>query len=503
MARAPFKFYDANGRLMQTRISRAARSSRQREAIGAFDRDTANLYSGTDRRTLMSFGRMMYDSNPIVRAIVDEQSELIASEITAQYDGSDVEWGKAAERWMAEHDNICDVRGELFTMQSLYRLWSSHVIRDGDVGVILTKGAGGYPLFQTIPAHRIRGDGAVVAPSPWAGYRLIDGVIVNEAGRPLAYRVYEDGRETFTDISAVDMKLRFRPIYADQIRGLSALGASLINFSDVEETRRFEMIAQKLAASIVVAVTDETGVAPSSGDDLSMPVNENQDFEFQKMEGGEIYHFRSGTNGKIEALRADRPTDNQQSFVNSVLRQACASMGWSIDYFLDPTKVGGAPMRVVVERINRKLRGMRREFLFPLARTLDVWRLSVAVKIGLLPPTEDMFAWRYQGAADLTADARYAIDVAEKRLNMGLISHQMAAAEIGSDWETVMDQKIEFWATLQKRAKAAGVDPSLIASTAETTYQLQAPVQPDPDAIPAPGTPGGQPVPEDNGGSQP
>ena len=160
-------------------------------------------------------------------------------------------------------------------------------------------------------------------------------------------------------------------------------------------------------------------------------------------------------------------------------------------------------MRVVVERINRKLRGMRREFLFPLARTLDVWRLSVAVKINLLPPTDDLFAWRYQGAADLTADARYAIDVAEKRLNMGLISHQMAAAEIGSDWETVMDQKIEYWATLQERAKKAGVDPSLIASTAETTYQLQAPVQPDPDAIPAPGTPGGKPVLEDNGGNQP
>lgn len=474
MPRQPFKFYDQHGRLMQTRISRAAIGSKQRAAVGQFDRDSAALYSGTDRRILMSFGRMMYDGNPIVRAAVDDMAEVMAAEITAQYDGDDQEWGKLAELWMAEHDAVCDVRGETYNMQTLRRLWLAHCIRDGDVGVILTKGAGGYPLFQTIPAHRIRGDGIVGADSPWTGYRLIDGVIVNEQGRPLAYRVFDDAKETSVDISATDMKLRFRPVYADQVRGISLLGSSLINFQDVEETRRFEMVAQKLAASIVLSETNELGAPMTTDSDaLSDDAQENtSDFEMRKMEGGEILYFRSGTGGKLEALRADRPTQSQQAFVDSVVRQALAGMGWSIDYLLDPRQIGGAPMRVAVERINRRVRAMRDSFLFPLCKTLDTWRIAVAVKIGLLPETQNIFTWRYTGAADLTADSKYQADVLEKRLARGLTDPIRACAEIGTDWESVQDQAIAYYKRLQERCAEEGVDPFLIASPQSQAAQV-------------------------------
>ena len=83
-------------------------------------------------------------------------------------------------------------------------------------------------------------------------------------------------------------------------------------------------------------------------------------------------------------------------------------------------------------------------------------------------------------------------------MERGLSSPQIEAAQIGNDWEHVMDQKIEYWVRLQAKCKEAGVDPSLIATTAKTTYQLQAPVQPDPEAIPQPGAPGGQQPPEEN-----
>lgn len=497
MARQPFVFYDRFGRVMQTRVSRAAIGSPQRANIAGFDRDTAGLFCGTDRRLLMSFGRLMYENNPVVRGIVDDMSEVVSADIDPHYVGDEAEWGAAAWQWMNEHNAICDVRGEPYTMQALRRLWFAHCVRDGDVGIILTRGAGGYPLLQTIPAHRIRGDGIVGTDSPWAGRRIMDGVIINDYGRPLAYRVYDDSRETYTDISAVDMKLKFRPMYADQIRGVSPLGASLINFQDVEETRRFEMIAQKLAASIVLSETNEIG-APMSTDETAFSGTETnaQDFEMRKMEGGEILYFRSGTGGKLEALRADRPTASQQTFIDSVLRQAIAGMGWSIDYFLDPSKVGGASMRVVVERVNRRVRGFRSEVLFPLCRTLDAWRLSVAMKIGLIPQTNNPFAWRYTGAADLTADAKYQADVARSHMDRGLMSPIEACASLGRDWEDVQDQSIQYWQRLQERCKEAGIDPSLVATVAGTTYQLMPAVQPDPDAIPQPGAPGGQPLPE-------
>ena len=481
MASQPVRLFDQFGRLMPTRISQAAIGSQQRRARTGFDRDSANLYSGTDRLLLMSMGRWLYANNSLVAGSVDDQAAIVSGELTPQFAGSDSEWGALAEQWLEDHDRLCDVRGDLYPMQTLQRLWMLHIIRDGDVGVIFTEGAGGYPLLQTIPAHRIRDNGVGTAgsDSPWNGYRIVDGVIVNDVGRPLAYRVYDDARTTYQDISAVDMKVRFLPRYADQVRGFSALGCAMVDFQDIDEVRRFELVAQKVAASIVLAETNETGLPPATAESMlgedSTESNPDANIAMHTMRGGEIQYFRSGTGGKLEALKADRPTPAQQQFADSIIRQAMAGMGWSIDYFLDPSKVGGAAMRVVVERINRHVGMMRSQCLFPLARSVDAWRIAKAIKEGMLPPSDDWYRWRYQGAANITADAKYAAQVSEIRMERGLSSPQIEAAQIGNDWEHVMDQQIAFAIRFREKCAEAGISTDEVkaintnSGTAQTT----------------------------------
>lgn len=481
MASQPVRLFDQFGRLMPTRISQAAIGSQQRRARTGFDRDSANLYSGTDRLLLMSMGRWLYANNSLVAGSVDDQAAIVSGELTPQFAGADSEWGALAEQWLEDHDRLCDVRGDLYPMQTLQRLWMLHIIRDGDVGVIFTEGAGGYPLLQTIPAHRIRDNGVGTAgsDSPWNGYRIVDGVIVNDVGRPLAYRVYDDARTTYQDISAVDMKVRFLPRYADQVRGFSALGCAMVDFQDIDEVRRFELVAQKVAASIVLAETNETGLPPATAESMlgedSTESNPDANIAMHTMRGGEIQYFRSGTGGKLEALKADRPTPAQQQFADSIIRQAMAGMGWSIDYFLDPSKVGGAAMRVVVERINRHVGMMRSQCLFPLARSVDAWRIAKAIKEGMLPPSNDWYRWRYQGAANITADAKYAAQVSEIRMERGLSSPQIEAAQIGNDWEHVMDQQIAFAIRFREKCAEAGISTEEVkaintnSGTAQTT----------------------------------
>lgn len=481
MATAPVRFFDAFGRLMPTRISQAAIGSQQRRARTGFDRDSANLYSGTDRLLLMSMGRWLYANNSLVAGSVDDQAAIISGELTPQFAGEDSSWGTLAEQWLEDHDRLCDVRGDLYPMQTLQRLWMLHIIRDGDVGVIFTEGAGGYPLLQTIPSHRIKGDGKAGPDSPWEGRRLVDGVVVNDVGRPLAYRVYEDGLAKYQDISAVDMKVRFLPRYADQVRGFSALGCAMVDFQDVDEVRRFELIAQKLAASIVLAETNETGLAPDTAENLlgedSTETNADANIAMHTMQGGEIRYFRSGTGGKLDALKADRPTPAQQQFADSIIRQAMAGMGWSTDYFLDPSKVGGASMRVVVERINRHVGMMRSQCLFPLARSVDAWRLAKAMKEEMLPWSDDWFRWRYQGAANITADAKYSADVSQMRVELGLSSPQDESASIGKDWEQVQDQQIAYAIRFRERCAAAGISPNEVKAIASNAKPSAPPPQ--------------------------
>lgn len=481
MATAPVRFFDAFGRLMPTRISQAAIGSQQRRARTGFDRDSANLYSGTDRLLLMSMGRWLYANNSLVAGSVDDQAAIVSGELTPQFAGNDAAWGTLAEQWLEDHDRLCDVRGDHYPMQTLQRLWMLHIIRDGDVGVIFTEGAGGYPLLQTIPSHRIKGDGKAGPESPWNGYRLVDGVIVNDVGRPLAYRVHDDARASFQDISAVDMKLRFLPRYADQVRGFSALGCAMVDFQDVDEVRRFELVAQKLAASIVLAETNETGLPPDSAESMlgedTTETNPDANIAMHTMQGGEIRYFRSGTGGKLEALMADRPTPAQQQFADSIIRQAMAGMGWSIDYFLDPSKVGGASMRVVVERINRHVGMMRTQCLFPLARSVDAWRIAKAMKEEMLPWSDDWFRWRYQGAANITADAKYSADVSAMRVELGLSSPQDESASIGKDWEQVQDQQIAYAIRFREKCAAAKISPDAVKAIAANAKPSAPPAQ--------------------------
>lgn len=488
MATAPVRFFDAFGRLMPTRISQAAIGSQQRRARTGFDRDSANLYSGTDRLLLMSMGRWLYANNSLVAGSVDDQAAIVSGELTPQFAGEDAAWGTLAEQWLEDHDRLCDVRGDHYPMQTLQRLWMLHIIRDGDVGVIFTEGAGGYPLLQTIPSHRIKGDGKAGPESPWNGYRLVDGVIVNDVGRPLAYRVHDDARASFQDISAVDMKLRFLPRYADQVRGFSALGCAMVDFQDIDEVRRFELVAQKLAASIVLAETNETGLPPDSAESMlgedTTETNPDANIAMHTMQGGEIRYFRSGTGGKLEALMADRPTPAQQSFADSIIRQAMAGMGWSIDYFLDPSKVGGASMRVVVERINRHVGMMRTQCLFPLARSVDAWRIAKAMKEQMLPWSDDWHRWRYQGAANITADAKYSADVSAMRVELGLSSPQDESASIGKDWEQVQDQQIAYAIRFREKCADAGISPDEVKAIAANAKPSTPPPQAQPPQPP-------------------
>ena len=100
MASQPVRLFDQFGRLMPTRISQAAIGSQQRRARTGFDRDSANLYSGTDRLLLMSMGRWLYANNSLVAGSVDDQAAIVSGELTPQFAGADSEWGALAEQWL-------------------------------------------------------------------------------------------------------------------------------------------------------------------------------------------------------------------------------------------------------------------------------------------------------------------------------------------------------------------------------------------------------------------
>lgn len=428
----------------------------------------------------------MYANIPAFQAAIDEQAAITAGALQVQFDGEDAAWGSQAEEWLATHDKVCDIRGAPFGMALLDQFIVSHAQRDGDFFIHLTYGGEGYPLLQSIPAHRVRGDFYKAPKSPaddsayaeaFSEYQVRDGVVLNEQGRALAYMVWDDIVYEWRYIPAQDMVPCMLPRWADQLRGYPASSSAIIHWQDREEFLKFELQAQKLISSIALIENNETGSPPPEAGTLIAADNDAITGELkpavygQQMFGGEIRHFRSGSGGKIEALLADRPSGNQREFTRETLRDCLAAMGWSIDFSLDPSRVGGAPHRTVVDRINRNVNSLRRSLLIPARRRIDGWRIAKAIKLGILPPNEHWHRWRYQGAADLTADAKYAFDVASGEMAKGLTSPQAECAKRGNDWETVMDERIAWEKRLQERCAAEGVDPDRVRQTADTTTQ--------------------------------
>lgn len=475
MAISPYRIIDKRSSYGWTndRLFDAAIQTNKRKIIPNLDYDTHQNVSSLGRRTLLTLGRTLEANFPIVTGAIDEIANFAAQIFIAQFVGKDSAWGDAAELWLWSHDKICDVRGWPYNAL-LYRVnLIRAILRDGDAGTILTQTQNGYPQLQVIPGHRIgsrsySSDGPV-SDGPYAGRRLIDGVIVNDYGAPLAYRVFGENQwdsANYQDISTNDMFLSFRPRFADQVRGFSLLASCLFNLQDTDEFRKWQLIALKAAASIAIVEKNDIGgpmpgasmlTGPTSG---SAVAGTPTGLYTESYDGGIVRYIRP--NGEVMFPTSNRPSQNESEFETKIIAAALYSLGWSVDFALGAKSLGGAPMRICVEKINRTLDNLRDTILLPACRRFDGFRISKACKepLNILKPNVDWFRWEYQAAARFTADAKYDSDVDLQEWRAGMRTLSEICARDGNYWEEVQDQKIAEEKRLQDKCKAAGVDPN-------------------------------------------
>lgn len=451
MAAKPAKFVKRGSLYVpySSGFTKAAEYSQQRKQVYDYTVDSRALLTPYDRKKVMSIGRYLFNNNSVVRGCINEMASLASAVVIPQFEGEDREWGKQAEDYLYESGKFLDLRGWPYDESSFNRLLVLSVIRDGDQFVLLTEDGFGEPKIQVIPAHRIgtRDGDTEIKTGEYKGYIMNDGAIMDEYGRVVAYRVLGDVKEEDRDYSSNDLFPAFDPEYCDQVRGFSALGSSVIDWQDLAETRRFELMAQKLIASIAVVESNEEGEAPMAslaggGVAISDATDEeNAPVYGQEMLGGEVRYFRAGSGSKIEIPSGDRPTANQREFADAVAREALHGIGWSWDFGLNPTKMNGGPARIIVSKVNKRLRHLREKILTPIRRRIDGWRIAKAIKNGRLPASNNWFRWGYQFDAELTADEKYSSDVAMQEFRAGFVSKRDVMAKRGLYYDDVMTTK--------------------------------------------------------------
>jgi hypothetical protein len=534
MATKPYKFYDRRGTnhgAGSNRLIPAATPNYDRQQVPSLQFDTHRKITSLGIAKLRDISEYLFWKYPVVQGALLEQVDLSVSSFVPQFVGEDQKWGDKATEFLSDNDDMFDVRGWPYDRESYLRNLILYTRIAGAQWTLLTESKGGFPMVQVIPAHRIGGlmeNGTVAAgdpfqppvitgedgkptrysgaANPWANYRIVAGAIVNEEGTSVAYRLYDDPAVTFRDYSAQELFPAFFPMTPDQVVGIPAMAVCAWDFQDIGETRDFEKLAQKAAARITLIETNEGGEAPPGADLIAPGASgssspSTSSMYAERMEGGLYQYLKANTGSSISTLVANRPTENQQSYEDRLLRGCFYAIEWSSDFTLNPGTAGGAKQRVIVEKINRTCK-KNQALAAKVMRRIDGYRISKAVKLGILPPNKDWWRWEYQGPAEVTADRKYESEIDLEENHRGWLTDTNALGKRGLSRRPVVKRKLE--ETLEKWQAASEIAKATVCPSTGKNITIQEAYdslyKPNPNA-PAPAKPEPE-KPEKTGGAK-
>jgi len=448
-------------------IYRAIRPSR---VYGSFNVDQKLLVSQQDRMKLLNDCRYVYENVGLVKAAVEEIAIYsVGDSWMPSYWGEDKEWGLEAIKWI---NSWFEVNNAISMEDYVYNLWLSSVAidRDGDILQHLTYAADGkYPMIEFIPGHRIGNHDKqeVINYGPFRGYKVQDGVIVNDNGRPIGYNILQEKEEDDQQLPIQDCTLLFEAKYAGQLRGYSPIATSLLDVQDYRTIKNYEKQGIAIASSVGLIEENEKGGIEAG--DLQFNNNANQpnpgdpNVYYEYLDGGQIRYFGSNTGASLKQLENNRPGDRTQEFLkNHIIRSIFSAIGIPMEIVWDIAGLGSANTRAILAKVERKVT-QRQSTLIRAWNQAVRYGVAKAIKLGYLPSNASDW-YRFTP----TYPRRPSIDIGRdvnNNINLYKIGAQTLSGiygEDGANWQAGIIQKATEQKFIQDVAAKAGIDPVLI-----------------------------------------
>ena len=456
----------------------AAGFSRKRPVIyGAHARDSkADLNEGT-RVELLKLARHMYRNVGLIKGAVDSIATYsVGPGLRPQYRGKNAEFGTLCEEyWRDVVTPNPEVTGRM-TWADLLMALSRSIDVDGDVFIIMTENG----KLQVVEGHRV---------CEADQYGTADGVFLGKLGEPTAYLIQtgDDYRKIQAEAIMHLMEIE-RP---DQIRGGSSLARALNHVRDLKMLGEFEKDALKLQGSIAAVITTAEGDALANtggffGNIQPLDTGESSIAREEITSSATIP--RLGPGEKIEMVSPTRPNSSFEPFAKFLIRDVAMGLGLPVEFVYDPASVGGAGMRFVVAKAQRRFEQRQRLLIDRFCNRAWRYFIGTAIANGDLPADEDYAKVTWQTPKSLTVDAGREAQQERENYKAGLSSLQSYFGELGLDWEEQTRQiakEKEFIASLGTVApevdEAAPVQPvdEAPAVDEEATEEVKDPNAPD------------------------
>ena len=404
--------------------------SRKRPVIyGAHARDSRLDLNEATRTELLKLARHMYRNVGLIKGAVDSIATYsIGPGLRPQYRGTDQEFGRLCEEyWRDMVAPSPEVTGRMTWTDMLLTL-SRSIDVDGDVFVVMTEKG----KLQIVEGHRVcEGD----------DYGTADGVFLGKLGEPTAYLIQTGelyrklGAETVIHLMELE-----RP---DQIRGGSSLARALNHVRDLKMLGEFEKDALKLQGSIAAVITTNEGdeLAGQGGFFGTVQAQDTGESTIAREEitsSATIPRLAPGE--KIEMVGPNRPHAGFEPFAKFLIRDVAMGLGLPVEFVYDPASVGGAGMRFIVAKAQRRFEQRQRLLIDRFCNRAWRYFIGGAIANGDLPAVEDYAKVTWQTPKSLTVDAGREAQQAREDYKAGLSSLQDYFGELGLDWEEQVRQ---------------------------------------------------------------
>lgn len=441
---------------------------------------TGNLSKDVTRsewKTIVSSSnRLFWSFGPVAGAIEDKALFTIGKAWMPQFAGDQSDarvkkWAQQAEDWLiGQWFPNCYANG--YDWHTGLYLDSIGIDRDGDIGSLYTESnnGSGFPQLQQIPWHAIgsRDNEEIVKSGPFKGYAQNNGLILNDVGRVIAFRVLGKAPEFDRDIPAQSMDYLREPKTPDQYRGFPAFTSAILDLKDCLLIQNYSKQAVQIASSIGLIETNENGFADPDNiaSMFTDPTTVQGDpmLHTELLSGGTIRYFRANSGAKLEQLVNNTPSQSTENLMDRLIRNSMLSAGMPPEFYYDPKGNTGANVRMVIQKVNRTIQD-RQQLMKLTARRRVGWAVSKAIKSGFIPqfPGSQLggfLRWDFSMPAYLTADQSYANGDALDAYRTGLRSMTDILGEGGKSLDKHLDERESEGINIMERMKRSGLPES-------------------------------------------